>query len=118
MIENRHRFETLTNECEIQGVPVNEAAKTLVLMTHPRDRYRQYMDNYANHTPAPTADVIFAGMKVLEERNEARQDVEHGEATYASWGTGGCNGGGGGRNKGDKGSQPRGGSQEEGAARL
>ena len=41
------------------------------------------MDNIAIRSPAPTVAEIFAGMKMLEERQNARDEAEHGEANYA-----------------------------------
>ena len=98
VIETHHRFDGLVNECAIQGVPVDEVEKTLALLAHPNEIFRQFMDNYANHSPAPTAAVIFAQMKMLEERRSFRYEREHGEANYAGRG-----GGGGGSRGGPRG---------------
>ena len=95
VVEIQHKFDGLSNECAIQGVPVDEAAKTLALMAHPNERFRQFMDNYVNHSPAPTATVIFAQMKLLEERWSFRNEREHAEANYAGRGSGAGGSGGG-----------------------
>ena len=61
-------------------------------MTYPSDRWRQYVDNIAIRSPAPTVAEIFARMKMLEERQNARDEFEHGEANYAGRGGGGNRG--------------------------
>ena len=67
-----------------------------VLMTYPSERWRQYVDNIAIRSRAPTVAEIFAGMKMLAERQNARDEFEHGEANYAGRGGGGNRGFGGG----------------------
>ena len=63
-------------------------------MTYPSDRWRRYVDNIAIRSRAPIVAEIFACMKMLEERQNARDEAEHGEANYA--GRGGVNRGFGG----------------------
>ena len=55
-------------------------------MTYPPDRWRQYVDNIAIRSPAPSVAEILAGMKMLEERQNARDEAEHGEANYGGRG--------------------------------
>ena len=95
VLEIHHRYDGLLNECAIQGVPVSDAAQTLALMAHPNEAFRQFMDNYANHSPAPSAAIIFAQMKLLEERKSIRHEREHAEANFAGRGVGAGGTGGG-----------------------
>ena len=53
---------------------------------------RGYVDTIALRQPAPTVAEIFAGMKMLEERQNARDKAEHGEANYAGKAAGGHRG--------------------------
>ena len=68
-------------------------------MTYPSERWRSYVDTIALRQPAPTVAEIFAGMKILEERQNARDEAEHGEANYASKAAGGHRGAVGGVNQ-------------------
>ena len=54
------------------------------------------MNNIAIRSPAPTVAKIFAGMKMVEERKNVRDEYEPGGANYAGWGGGGNRGCGGG----------------------
>ena len=65
-----------------QGMPEPDEVQARVLMTYLSERWRQYNDNIAIRNPAPTVVEIFAGMKMLEERQNARDELEHGEANY------------------------------------
>ena len=96
VIEIQHRFGAVYSEMAIQGMPGPDEAQARVLMTYPSDRWRQYVDNIAIRNPAPTVAEIFAGMKMLEERQNATDEFEHGEANYAERGGGGNRGFGGG----------------------
>ena len=44
---------------------------------------KQGVDTIALRQPAPTVAEIFASMKMLEERQNAKDEAEHGEANYA-----------------------------------
>ena len=77
-------------------MPKPDEVQARVLMTYPSERWRQYVDNIAIRIPTPIVAEIFAGMKKLEERQNARDESEHGEANYAGWGGGGNRGYGGG----------------------
>ena len=91
VIETQHRFDQMVNECIIQAVAIDEENKTMVLLTHPTEKWRGFMDAYATQSPLPKVDVIFRAMKSLEERWTSRNEREHGEANYA--GMRGVNGG-------------------------
>ena len=69
-------------------MPQLDEVQARVLMTYPSDRWREYVDNIAIRSPAPTVAEIFAGMKMHEERQNARDEAEHGEANYAGRGGG------------------------------
>ena len=43
-VQTQHRFDELLNECIIQAVLVTDADSTMVLMTHPAERWRTFMD--------------------------------------------------------------------------
>ena len=97
VIEIQHRFGAAYIEMAIQGMPEPDEVQARVLMTYPSDRWRQYVDNIAICSLAPTVVEIFARMKMLEERQNSRDESEHGEANYAGRGGGGnCGFGGGG----------------------
>ena len=68
VIEIQHRFGALYSEMAIQGMLEPDEVQTRVLMTYPSDRWREYVDNIAIRSLAPTVAKIFAGMKMLEER--------------------------------------------------
>ena len=76
----------------IQGMQEPDEVQARVLMTYPSERWRQYVDNIAIRSSAPTVAKFFAGMKMLEERQNARDEFEHGEANYAGRGGGGNRG--------------------------
>ena len=96
VIEIQHRFGAVYSETAIQGMPEPDEVRARVLMTYPSERWRQYVDNIAIRIPAPTVAEIFAGMKMLEERQNARDESKHGEANYAGRRGGGNRGYGGG----------------------
>ena len=87
-------------------MPEPDEVQARVLMTYPSDRWRQYVDNIAIRGPAPTIAEIFAGMKMLKERQNARDEAEHGEANYAGRGGGGNLGFGGGGHQHQQQQQP------------
>ena len=86
VIEIQHRF----------GMPEPDEVQARVLMTYPSNRWRQYVDNIAICSPTPIVVEIFAGMKMLEERQNVTDEAEHGEANYVGRGGGGNRGFGGG----------------------
>ena len=59
VIQTQRRFDQMVNECIIQDLTVPKAEKTSVLLTHPMDKWRLFVDSYAIQTLAPTADSIF-----------------------------------------------------------
>ena len=67
------------NECILHAVPISEADKTHVQLTHPTDKWRTATDTYATQTHAPTIDIVFKAMKALEERWITRNEREHEE---------------------------------------
>ena len=95
-IASQHRFGAVYSEMAIQGMPKPDEVQARVLMTSLSDRWRQYVDNIAIRGPAPTVVEIFASIWMLEERQNARDEAEHGEANYAGRGGGGNRGFGGG----------------------
>ena len=97
VIEIQHRFGAIFSKMAIQGMPEPNEVQARVLMTYMSDRSRQYVDNIAIRSPAPSVAKIFAGMKMLEERQNAGDEAEYGEANYAGRGGGvnrGFDGGG------------------------
>ena len=92
VIEIQHRFGAVYSEMAIQGMREPDEVQTRVLMTYPSDRWRQYVDNIAIRGPAPTVAEIFVGMKMLEEGQNAKDEVEHGKARYGGRGGGGNRG--------------------------
>ena len=96
VVQTQHRFDELLNECIIQAVLVTEADSTMVLLTHPAERWRTFMDAYAITSPLPAVAEIFSSMKALEERWNMRNDREVGEANYMGRFGGGGSGGGSG----------------------
>ena len=95
VVETQHRFDAVVSECLIQGLPETPESQSRALMIYPTERWRQYMDNFG--ATIPTVQDIFAGMRVLEERQNVRDEREHGEAHYAGRpGGGGARGGGAG----------------------
>ena len=61
----------------IQVVNITEENKTMVLVTHPTEKWRIYIDAYATQTAIPGVDAIFRAMKALEEHWISRNDREH-----------------------------------------
>ena len=106
VIEIQHRFGAVYSEMAIQGMPQPDEVQARMLMTYLSDRWRQYVDNIAIHSPAPTVAEIFARMKMLEERQNARDEVEHGEVNYVGRGGGGNRGFGGGGHQHQQQQQP------------
>lgn len=51
VVQTQHSFDAAVNECDIQGVVLCEAEKTLVLLTHPLGNWRVFMHGYANLDP-------------------------------------------------------------------
>ena len=79
----RQRFDGLVTECALQGIVLTENQKTTVLLTHPSDRWRTFIDCISLQIPLPTVDVIFQQMIVLAEKWYARDEKEHNEANIA-----------------------------------
>ena len=94
VVQTLHRFDQLANECVIQALPLSEDNKTMILLTHPSAKWRGFIDSYATQDPLPTVSVIFRAMKAQEERWNARNDREVGEANYMGRAGGGGSGGG------------------------
>ena len=82
VVQTQHRFDELLNECIIQAVMVTDADSTMVLLTHPVERWRTFMDAYAITSPLPAVAEIFSSMKDLEERWNMWNDREVDEANY------------------------------------
>ena len=95
-LELQHRFGAAYSELEIQGVPETPETQARVLMTYPTERWRSFVDTISMRMPPPTVADIFAGMKIIEERQNVRDEAEHGEANYARRFVGGYRGAGGG----------------------
>ena len=89
VLQTQHRFDQLVNECMIQAVNITDENKTIVLLTHPTEKWRTFIDAYATQDPLPRVDVIFRAMKALEERWTSRNDREYEEANYMGRGGGG-----------------------------
>ena len=66
--QTQHRFDHLVNECMIQAVNTTDENKTIVLLTHPTEKKRTFIDAYATQDPLPRIDIIFRAMKALWER--------------------------------------------------
>ena len=96
VVQTQHRFDELLNECIIQAVLITEPECTMVLLTHPAERWRSFMDAYAIASPLPPVAEIFTSMKALEERWNMRNEREVAEANYMGKFGGGGNAGGSG----------------------
>ena len=97
-VELQHRFGAAYAELEIQGVPETRETQARVLMTYPTKRWRSFVDTISMRMPPPTIADIFGGMKIIEERQNVRDESEHGEANYAGrFGGGNSVAGGGGQ---------------------
>ena len=83
VLQTQHRFDQLVNECMIQAVNITDENKTIVLLTHPTEKWRTFIDAYATQDPLPRVDVIFRAMKALEERWTSRNVREYEEANFA-----------------------------------
>ena len=88
-IEIQHRFAVDSSECASQGVPEPDSVLARILMTYLSNRWRQFVDTIALRQPPPSVANIFAGMKMLEERHNARDEHEYGEANFAGRVSGG-----------------------------
>ena len=91
MIEIQHRFANASTDCAILGVPKTDEALARILMTYPSE-WRWYVDTIALRPPAPTVAEIFANMKMMEERQNVRDEAEHDEVNYAGRAAGGQRG--------------------------
>lgn len=58
VIQTEHRFDQVVNECIIRALLVLEAKKTLVLLAHPTDKWRTFMEAYATQNHAPMCGSI------------------------------------------------------------
>ena len=94
MVTTQHRFDEMANECAIQGVPSTEDNKTMILLTHPSEAWRDFMDAYATRTPLLAVAEIFRAMRALEGRRNMRNDREYAEANYVGRSSGGGSNGG------------------------
>ena len=56
VLEIQHRFGEVYSEMAIEGMPEPDEVQAKVLMTYPSDRWRQYVDNIAIRSLAPTKD--------------------------------------------------------------
>ena len=70
----RQRFDGLVTERALQGI----------VLTHPSERRRSFIDSISLQVPLPTVDVIFQQMIALEKKWEARDEKEHTEANSRS----------------------------------
>ena len=102
VVQTQHRFDEMLNECIIQAVMITDAECTMVLLTHPAERWKGFMDAYAIAQPPPAVAEIFISMKALEERWNMRNDKEV-EANYMGSGSGGGSGGRSGSGRGSGG---------------
>ena len=84
-----HRFAVVASECAMQGVPEPDSILARILMTYLSNRWRQFVDTIALRQPLPSVADIFAGMKMLEERHNARDEHEYGEANFVGRASGG-----------------------------
>ena len=82
-VELQHHFGAAYAELEIQGVPETRETQAPVLMTYPTKRWRSFVDTISMRMPPPTVADIVVGMKIIEERQNVRDESEHGEANYA-----------------------------------
>ena len=82
VVSTLHRFDQLVNECLIQAIYLTEEDKTMVLLTHPSQKWTNFMDSYSNVEPLPPVSTIFRSMRSQEERWNARNDNEYAEANY------------------------------------
>lgn len=67
IVQTHHRFDQMANECIIQAVAIAEEEEMLVLLTHPTDKWRKFMDAYGTQNPMSTLDVIFRAINALKE---------------------------------------------------
>ena len=83
--QTRQRFDGLVTECALQGIVLSETLKSTVLLTHPTDRWRTFIDSISLQAPLPTTAIIFQQMIILAEKWEARDEKEHAEANFADF---------------------------------
>ena len=57
--------------------------KTTVLLTHPTEKWKTFIDSISLQAPLPTTATIFQQMIILAEKWEARDEKEHTEANFA-----------------------------------
>ena len=81
----RQRFDGLVIECVLQGIILSDLHKTTVLLTHPTERCKTFIDSVSLQLPLPTTAIIFEQMIVLSEKWAARDEKEHTEANLADY---------------------------------
>ena len=81
--EIRQRFDCLVTECALQGIILTDMQKTTVLLTHPTEKWKTFIDSISLQAPLPTTATIFQQMIILAEKWEARDEKEHTEANFA-----------------------------------
>ena len=81
----RQRYDGLVTECALQGIVLTEMQKTTVLLTHPTERWKTFIDSISLQAPLPTTAIIFQQMIILAEKWEARDEKEHTEANFADY---------------------------------
>ena len=81
--EIRQRFDCLVTECALQGFFLTEMQKTTVLLTHPTEKWKTFIDSISLQAPLPTTATILQQMIILAEKWEARDEKEHTEANFA-----------------------------------
>ena len=83
--QTRQRFDGLVTKCALQGIVLSETLKTTVLLTHPTNHWRTFIDSISLQAPLPTTQIIFQQMIILAEKWEARDEKEHSEANFADY---------------------------------
>ena len=81
--QTKQRFDGLVTECALQGTVLSETLKTTVLLTHPTERWRTFIDSISLQAPLPTTAIIFQQMIILAEKWEAKNEKERTEANFA-----------------------------------
>ena len=92
--QTQNLFDQVVNECIIPALAISEEKKTMVLPTHPTEKWRTYTDVHATQNSLSSVDVILRAMKALKERWNTRNDWSIGEANYMGRGGGGGSGDG------------------------
>ena len=59
--------------------------KTTILLTHPTERWKTFIDSVSLQAPLPTTAIIFQQMIILSEKWEARDEKERTEANFADY---------------------------------